>query len=311
MKQGHTDPGCSIAFLGMDGVGKSTLAQELERRLTQRGRPVALLSRREYLKKQPDGFVGATITGLYEGSLRTLYGFAGLGDGGTLGERFPPPPADLMARDFEMLLDGAEITSNDPRALTASMLCEIAGHMMFRTAVVLPAVAQGQVVIEDTHGIKMVVKQYLLATSLLAPGDPLRARLDAVLELALELLRPADAALSLAVVVHTDPEIAYERRIRQKGRVGGMEHYGPVGRAADRDSYLDLQSSSQKIFDRIGDRWDCLRADLTDARDQEQLTSTRRAVDDILAAVERLRDGRGHAATTGSPAAPTTEGVNQ
>lgn len=313
MKPGFAELGCSIAFLGMDGVGKTTLAREVERRLAECGRSVARLSRREYLKKRPEGFVGDAMTGLYEASLRTLYGFAGLAGGGTLGDRFPAAPADLMAGDFEALLDGAEIRSNDVRALTASMLCEIAGHMMFRTAVVLPAVAQGRVVIEDTHGIKMVVKQYLLAKSLVDAVDPLSEQLDSLLELAIDLLRPAGAPVSLPVVVHTAPEIAFERRVRQKGRVGGMEHYGPVGRPADRASYLDMQVRSQRIFDTIGDRWDCLRVDLTDPQDQAMPTATDTAAAEILAAIGRPQAGRDTTMTNDdrTPRPPTTQGVIQ
>jgi hypothetical protein len=74
-----------------------------------------------------------------------------------------------------------------------------------------------------------------------------------------------------------------------------MEHYGPVGRPADRASYLDLQERSQRIFDTIGDRWDCLRLDLTDPQDQvtppAAPTATQTAAAEILAAIDRPREG--------------------
>lgn len=281
-------PGCSIALLGIDGVGKTTLTAELHRRLADSGVDAVRLSRREYLKRRTPGFVGETTRTLYEASLRTLYGLARLPEGRILGDSFPAPPGDVMAPDFEALLDSAPIQGNDPRALTASMLCEIAGHTVFRATVVLPAVAQGKVVIEDTYGIKSVVKLYLLTQALLTSGDPLLAQARSILDMAVDLLRPGGAP-SLPVLVHAKPEIAYERRVRQKGRVGGMEHYGPAGRTASRASYLELQERSQHLFDEIGDRWDCMRVDLTDTGPGGEPVSVRTAADEIVAAVGRLR----------------------
>ncbi|AUY52533.1 hypothetical protein [Streptomyces sp. CB01881] len=280
--------GCAIGLIGIDGVGKTTLAGELERRLTERGVPAVLLSRRQYLKTRPHDFVGDTMATLYEGSLRTLYGFAGLAGGGTLGDHFPPPAGPVMSADFERLLDGAAITGNDPHALITSMLCEIAGHLAFREAVVAPAVRAGKVVIEDTHGIKMVVKLYLLATSLAGSGDLSNQSLEAVLKAGITALRP-DPAASVPVLVQVDPEIAYQRRVAQHGRVGGMEHYGPVGRAVGHDSYVELQSRSQKIFDEIGTLWGCLRVELPP---QDREGGLRTAVDQILAAVDGLAEGQ-------------------
>ncbi|MGW6460562.1 hypothetical protein ACWF94_32335 [Streptomyces sp. NPDC055078] len=274
--------GCAIGLIGIDGAGKSTLAAELERRLTGRGVPTALLSRRQYLRTRPRDFAGDTVATLYEGSLRTLYGFAGLDGGGTLGDHFPPPAGPVMSSGFERLLDRAAITGNDPNALIASMLCEIAGHLAFREAVVAPAVRAGKVVIEDTHGIKMVVKLYLLAVALSDSGHRPDDSADAVLQAGMTALRP-DPAVSLPVLVQVDPEVGYERRVAQHGRVGGMEHYGPVGRAIGRDSYIELQSRSQKIFDALGTQWNCLRVDLPPTDRESGLSA---AVDQILAAMD-------------------------
>ncbi|MGW1805476.1 hypothetical protein [Streptomyces sp. NPDC002078] len=281
-------PGCAIGLIGIDGVGKTTLAGELERRLTERGAQALLLSRRQYLKTRPRDFVGDTMAALYEGSLRTLYGFADLAEGGTLGDHFPPPAGPVMSAGFERILDAAAITGNDPHALIASILCEIAGHLAFREAVVAPAVRAGNVVIEDTHGIKMVVKLYLLAASLAGSREQLNDSLEAVLKAGITALRP-DPATAVPVLVQVDPEIAYERRVAQHGRVGGMEHYGPVGRANGRDSYVELQSRSQKIFDEIATQWGCLRVDLP-PHDREG--GLRTAVDRILAAMDELGEGQ-------------------
>jgi hypothetical protein len=92
-----------------------------------------------------------------------------------------------------------------------------------------------------------------------------------------------------------------------------MEHYGPVGRPADRASYLDMQVRSQRIFDTIGDRWDCLRVDLTDPQDQAMPTATETAAAEILAAIGRPQAGRDTTMTNEdrTPRPPTTQGVIQ
>ncbi|WP_079193807.1 hypothetical protein [Streptomyces sp. CB02923] len=287
MPFGSTVPGCAVALIGIDGAGKSTLAGALRDRLAARDEPAVLLSRRHYLKTRPEGFVGDTMAALYGASLRTLYGFADVAGGGQLGRSFPPPAGDLLAPEFERTLNDAAITGNSPHALMASMLCEVAGHLMFRRAVVEPAVAAGRTVVEDTHGIKMVVKQYLLARSLLDPLDEARVSLDAVLELAMTLLQPP-AQTSLPVLVRVAPEVAYARRVAQHGRVGGMEHFGPTGRPAGRESYLELQRDSQTVFEDIGKRWQCLDLDLSPSGEED---GVRAGVERILAAKDTLTKG--------------------
>ncbi|CAM4360732.1 hypothetical protein NONI108955_22560 [Nocardia ninae] len=272
MSAGQPLRGCAVGLIGIDGAGKTTLAGELERRLSDQGVDAVRVSRRGYLKSSPPDFAGSTITALYEGALRTLYGFAGLADGRVLGEDFPPLAGEIMSDEFEKLLNTSEIVGNNPSALVASMLSEIAGSLAFRESIIRPHLAAGRVVIEDTHAIKMVIKLYLLGSSVSGDETQLQGELDAALRAGIDILRPADRTF-LPVFVRTDPEVAYRRRLLQHGQVGGMEHYGPVGRAIGADSYLELQTRSQQIFEDIADRWACVRIDLS-ADDREYALTT-------------------------------------
>jgi hypothetical protein len=270
-----------VGLIGIDGAGKTTLATELERQLTVRGVDAIRMSRRQFLKSTPRDFAGSTVTALYEGALRTLYGFAGLDDGTVLGEQFPPLAGEILADEFEKLLNTAVIVKNNPAGLIASMLSETAGCIAFREAIIRPQLEAGRAVIEDTHGIKMVVKLYLLGMSVTEPQSAARPQFDAALRAAIEILRP-EADRSLPVLVRTDPQIAYQRRVLQYGQVGGMEHYGPAGRAIGRDSYMDLQSRSATIFEEIANEWRCLRVDLS-ADDRDHVLAA--AADQIISSL--------------------------
>ncbi|MCL7376989.1 hypothetical protein [Streptomyces sp. 35G-GA-8] len=248
--------GLIISFLGMDGVGKSTIARALHHRLRADGHRVRLLSRRDYLLSQPEGATGDAHRALYDASLRSLYSFATTTDGACLGEVFPGPAGDLRNEVLEKTLNTAAIGTNDPRTLTAAALCEIAGALAYRVSIVEPELARGTVVLEETDPFKMIAKLCLFAQHSLQEEDPAHQAAVAVLRSATTVLRPA--AGHVPVLVRCDPHRAYERRMKQRGALGALEHYGPVGGGTGRAAYIDLQARSQDAFDALADDWGCV-----------------------------------------------------
>ncbi|MFE0045218.1 hypothetical protein [Streptomyces albireticuli] len=249
-----------ISFLGVDGVGKSTLAAALHDRLVGAGHRVVSTSRRAYLKAHGGPFpspvaAAAAVTDwnrtLYDGALRSLYTMATGPEGESVGTLFPPPHGDLRDEVLEKSLGGAGVAANRPEALFAAALAEMAGALAWHTGVVLPEVARGTVVIEETHPYKMVTKLCVLAQR--AKGTSAVPEGVALLRAAALLLGPGP--LTLPVLLSCDVGDAYDRRVAQYGELGALEHYQLAGGGTDRDAYLDLQSRSQAAFEAAAALW--------------------------------------------------------
>ncbi|MEV7465388.1 hypothetical protein ACWD48_11850 [Streptomyces sp. NPDC002519] len=273
-----TRSGSAITFLGPDGAGKSTIARAVRQRLTDEGKPVRILSRRDYLRAQPTGHVADTNRALYDAGLRSLYSLAEAADGTALGTLLPSPPADLRDRALEEQLDASQITANNPQAITAAALCEIAGSLMYYTSVVHPELDAGTVVIEETHPLKMVSKLCLLAQRTARHDSHARAAAT-VLRSAAMVLRP-DEARTIPVLVRCSPHRAYDRLIGQRGALGGLEHHGAAGSGRGKDAYLDLQTRLVEAFEEVAAPWRCV---IVTSDDEDQESSVKRAVDAILA----------------------------
>ncbi|MCX4681485.1 hypothetical protein OG413_40515 [Streptomyces sp. NBC_01433] len=273
-----TRSGSAITFLGPDGAGKSTIARAVRQRLADDGRPVRILSRRDYLRAQPTGHVADTNRALYDAGLRSLYSLAEAAHGTALGTLLPAPPADLRDSALEKRLDAAPIATNDAQAITAAALCEIAGSLFYYASVIHPELEQGMIVIEETHPLKMVSKLCLLAQRTARHDSHARAAAT-VLRSAAMVLRPNEAR-AVPVLVRCSPHRAYDRLIAQRGALGGLEHHGAAGSGRGKDAYLDLQTRLMEALEEVAAPWRCV---VVSSDEEDQDSSVKRAVDAILA----------------------------
>ncbi|MER8119061.1 hypothetical protein [Streptomyces sp. NPDC094031] len=271
-------PGSAISFLGVDGSGKSTIARALCKELAAAGRKVRILSRRDYLRDQPQGHVADVNRALYDAGLRSLYSFARTDEGQVLGEWLPGPSEDLRASALEQKLNAARISANDPQAITAAALSEIAGSLVYYTSVVRPELDRGTVVIEETHPLKMVTKLCLIASQTASDEGHGRAAVTA-LRSATMVLAP-DPFRDVPVLVRCDPQRAYDRLITARGGLGVLEHHGLAGRGTGREAYMDLMVRVQEAFEDVAQSWRCV---VVDSDDEDQDRSVKRAVETILA----------------------------
>ncbi|MDH6130540.1 hypothetical protein [Kitasatospora sp. GP82] len=268
-----------ITLLGIDGSGKDTVAEALKRRLEGRDIEVEHLSRRDYLLTKPTGQTADLHRTMYDASLRAFYTKAVTAEGEDLADEMPSE-GDLRDPLLERVLAFTEISANSAHTVLASAVSEIAGGIAYRETVLRQRAARtGGVLIEASSLLRSVLKNCMLVRHAAGEGTPLYHSATAVLDCAVTLLRPNSSRI-IPVLVRCTPAIAYERRILQSGRLGPMEHYGPMGGDATRAAYLDLQHRVQHFLDRrIAEDWRCVVVDMDGPRD----ITVPAAVDAILA----------------------------
>ncbi|MFB7470013.1 hypothetical protein [Kitasatospora sp. NPDC056184] len=266
-----------VTLLGTDAAGKDTVATALCTRIEQLGGKAENMARRTYLLDQPAGHAADLNRTLYDGALRAFYSGALTHNGTELAAEMPST-GDLRDRTLEQRLAGSEITRNDPRTMLTSAVTEIAGAMAYWQTVLHPRAAEtGNVLVDSCHLIRSVIKTCAIVQHHCGPGSLLHRQAEQTMDTAATLLRPT-SGLVVPVVLRVRPEVAYERRTAQFGRLGPLEHYGAVGGYATREAFLDLQHRVQRELDeRVCADWRCVVVDMNGD------VSWPAAVDQILA----------------------------
>jgi hypothetical protein len=267
-------PGFDIALAGIDGVGKSTVSEALTEALRARGYVVTMTSWRGYLSSAIPAEEKSPLRDVYLAQLRTLFsastGAGRVGAAELLASRDEHPsgnPAELAALDdpsVQVALD-----PHRPNTFLAAGLLEVAARMIEREAVIDPALARGEVVIQESHGLKNCVKLGLVAEHLERGGDTdecdrsVAAYLAVVQRSLLQWAAPA-----MTVLVAGDPRLAYAWRRSQKGFIPRSEHLDADGRPAEW-TFVDLQTDLQKRLMAIAEAQDWPRVTMT-SKPQEQ-----------------------------------------
>lgn len=242
--------GLTVAFLGIDGIGKSTLCRAFEKRLRADGLEVVTVSWRSALEGTDAPWPAVPLQQLWLESFRTLYG-AGLRDGEPLDI---PRGYDAWESDgWERRLAAEPVTGNRASGALAAAFVEIAGNVILAAEVTRPALARGAVVVQESYPLKHVLKELAVAERLAGTGkdDPaaepvgelvrvLRGCLDLVF--GSPLLRP-----DVGILVDGPSSYAYRWRTAQNGAIGALEDYGPAGERSE-ESFGRMQDETAKLF---------------------------------------------------------------
>jgi hypothetical protein len=233
---GRAGRGLDIGFIGIDGIGKSTLAGAVAEALREHGHDVEVVSWHRYLRPDSDDILGA----VYPALIRTLFAGARTAEGDRVLDLLP---GDSIA-DVERLR-GLPVAVNEPGTLLASAALELAAQLLHRSRTVEPALAAGRTVVQDGFGIRTVVKLALLASAAGGYGTDRRAARRLV-AFATDLLHGYGSP-TIGVFVHGSPRLAQEWRLRQRGAVGFAEdlslagHPGPIG-------FVAMQGRAQRVY---------------------------------------------------------------
>lgn len=249
--------GLVISFLGIDGIGKSTLCRAFEKHARDAGAEVVTVTWRSALEQVDTPWPAVPLQQLWLESFRTLYG------AGTRDHKALDIPRDYErweAEGWEKQLASAPVLHNRAAGALAAAFVEIAGNVILASEVTHKAVARGALVVQESYPLKHVLKELAVAQRLAERGqtadDPaapaigalvtaVRGLLDVIF--GSSLLRP-----DIGVLVDGPSDYAYRWRTAQNGALGALEDFGAAGERS-RQSFSDLQDETARLFREYAD----------------------------------------------------------
>lgn len=238
--------GLLISFLGIDGIGKTTLARALAAELAAANVPVRVVSWRSALESTPDPWPRQPLQQLWLETFRCLYAGSV-----TSGERprLPPDYETWVNDGWEGRLAALAVDENAPGGALAAAFAELAGSIILSTEVIQPALRDQVVVIQETFPYKHVLKELIVAEkladehavpSLKDMARSLRGTVRALF--CAPPLRP-----DIGVLVDGSSKLAQQWRTAQSGGPGVLEDLGIVGDKGE-SSFVDLQEETAAEF---------------------------------------------------------------
>lgn len=255
-------PGFHLALMGIDGVGKSTLIQELAGTARSQGLPVRTVSWRsvveEEVAEEGEGFSfpKAELRRLWIESFRAYFGGARTAEGTPV--ELPTSFEDLYARGGTEYLNGVRVHSLRPDGALASAWIELAANTLLHQAVIEPAVAEGCAVLQESYGYKHLLKLFAY-TEHLSPAMAESASIGRALvaDYFGRVLQP-----DVGVYVAGDPRTALRWRQRQSA-LGTFETFASSGESAEA-SFLQLQEHTAAAFGTFAETHGWTRVDVLD-----------------------------------------------
>ena len=242
------DSGLSVALMGIDGAGKSTLVAALRSTLEAEGRevvPVTWEAAVSELGGDRSAYPLATLETLGVEGWRLMY--ADL----PAYRDIPGWLADHGAREMIGMLP-VDPVGGRQSALVTSALIEMTGHQLLQAEVVVPALARGAVTVCDGFGFKNVLK--VLRMAQLVPGPVPAASMELLIRHAREVFGGEFMRPRVGLLLDADPALTYGWRIGQRDRLGPVEDLSLAGRPG-RESYLEFQSALAAEFRSVAASW--------------------------------------------------------
>lgn len=290
-----SDRGILLSLIGIDGVGKTTIARAVRQEIERGGHPVRMVSWRDQLDTAAGPWPRDALQELWLETFRGLYGAATLVGGGT-----PTLAADYagwVREAGEDSLSGLPVTGNRPAGPLMAALVEMAGNLVLAAEVVTPLLEAGVTVLQETYPLKHVLKECLLAEELLAgqAAGPrsLHGLAGSIRRFMFELFDDPAVRPDVTLFVDGDARLAHGWRTAQSARVGPLEDFAATGRAG-RDSYVELQEATAEEYRRLAHRHGWLTHVATEGED-----ASVRAALDLLRQQAALRPVLGAARPAG------------
>src|SRR5215204_4803377 len=284
--------GFSIALMGIDGAGKSTLVTALWRVLADQGREVVPVTWEAAVAAAGDRtrYPAATLELLGIEGWRLMYAAPDHPER-TYYEDIPRWIAEDGPRGMLAKLPTDPVGGHQA-ALVTSALLEMVGNQLVQAEVVLPALSRGAVTLCDGFGYKTVVK--VLRMAQLMPGAFPPATLDMLLDCAVRTFGDPFMQPRIGLLLDADPGLTYQWRISQERRLGPAEDLSLAGRPG-RESYLEFQARLGKEYRAAAEAWGW-RVLPVDGRPQAQTVAE--ALDVVLSGRPVDRDRHTGAAAT-------------
>ena len=287
----HMSRGLYIALLGIDGVGKTTLAREIGELAQSCGRTVHFVSWRQYLEnaiQNPDWSLRHLniLQNLWVDSFRVYFS----------GSCVKGSPTDLPASYEDLVLRGTEYLNGYPTdhlresGPIAASWVELAANTLIYMGIISPLLTTGDLVIQESFGYKHLIK--LIATfDFLSEGRYCQETAIArkfVSTYFGHFLRP-----DIGIYIDADPRVALKWRMSQASRVGTFEAYS----TAETDlpqSFLAMQSTLRRDLQWFAGNfhWLSLRVDDVPRKQNRDRTFDALSSNELIASWLGLRSSR-------------------
>jgi thymidylate kinase len=244
--------GLHISLLGVDGIGKSTLASLLAQRLREHGIPVRLITWRRTLDdaEAQISWPQVALQQMWVETFRLLYGGATSGGKSLLLPRDYPTWRD---EGHEARLAASDVSGARYSGPLAAALVELAGNTVLFPEVIHPAVERGEVVIQETFPYKHVLKQLLVANRI--GQDHAHSQLtEHVMSFMATTFGSGLFQPDIGVLIDGPVSLAYSWRMAESGHVGVLEDYGAAGERGE-SGFHALQEQTADAFRRVAKDW--------------------------------------------------------
>ncbi|MEU3660338.1 hypothetical protein AB0E77_11325 [Streptomyces sp. NPDC032940] len=243
--------GISLALMGIDGAGKTTLARAFREELSARGVEVVDVTWAGAVGSLPAGFPRTSIEQLGVEGWRLFYAGRTI-DGRPVDELVPQLFSDFGASDLPRRIGEAQGRARQSGVIT-SALVELAGHCLLQSAVAAPVVARGGVALNDGFGLKNVLKCLRLAQRM-PDGEVASESLHALAEHVTGIFSDGFLQPDVGFLLDADPRLSFEWRMAQNGRLGAGEDLEFAGRPG-RESYLSFQGALAAEYRAAAKDW--------------------------------------------------------
>jgi hypothetical protein len=263
--------GLSIAFLGVDGIGKSTLANELLARFDRNGIASTVMSWRRHLKQGCEHHLTeyplTALQELWVEKFRLVRAGAHDASGSELS--MARSYSEHVRMSVEASLEETELYGVRRSGALAAAWVEIAGNFILQAECIERQIASGLIIIQDTFGFKHVLKLLLIAKALHSDELP-SEMVDECIETATRIFGGPYLQPAIGVFLKGSPELAY--KWRQTGRVEskGLEDYGVAGWGG-KESFLRLQHACAEYFQSAAQSWGWLTVDVDERPSTEMI----------------------------------------
>lgn len=268
--------GASIALIGIDGAGKTSLMGPLRDALMQRGFTVAEVNWQNALRTTGPDYPGISLEQLHVEAWRLFFA-DGVADGRKIDQEIPRAYSEFTTSGVLESLAGTPQGARQS-GLVGSALVEFAVEYLLQAEFVRPTMAEGKVTISDGFGFKNVTKVLKLAGEMpqsvrSIPRESLDVLVGAVrAAYASPFLQP-----TLGILLDADPALTYDWRTRQAGGLGFGEDYSVTGRS-DRDSYVELQTYMAEQYRSAAAEWGWQVVPVDGRPQRETIAEARRIV---------------------------------
>jgi thymidylate kinase len=264
----RSDRPLHIGFLGIDGIGKTSMARLLQAELESAGIAVQQVSWRDHVDADARPNVRAAFRELWVESWRLMF----LGDGED--PVVPPSYDEFQGEGWEDRLISLNVPANMAAGPLAAAWLELAAQVLLYHEVIAPLRNSGVWVIEESYPLKFVMKE-LLAARALSREPRAQQEVATALELLPALFRPR--APDLGILVSGPVELAYQRRIAEAGETNSSEDLGQAGRKG-RDGFVDLQSECDRRFREVAADESWLVYEMVDGPPEENFARLRELI---------------------------------